>query len=346
MMQHILKELANLSGLRDRQEMDFALVKLLGHNKAWPVQSLKLLRAVGPVDDQRWLTRAKLEAPNVQPQRDQVWADWSTLPRLTDYPLRVASIMSEDVARSGSGPFTTVFPIDPQQSVCSLLEIESDQPLPAEAQGQIDSVLWIYQNLQGLLDYGEKDALTELLNRKTFDGAFLNATIEQTHQANIIHPERRSSQAGASYWLAVIDIDHFKRVNDNFGHLIGDEVLLLMARQMRLNFRFHDQLYRFGGEEFVVLMRCTDHADAATALERFRAKVEAHVFPQVNTITVSVGFAALRPDDTPGGAFDRADKAVYHAKAHGRNQVCSYSELVEAGLLTEAASTEQEADFF
>lgn len=345
-MQHILKELANLSGLRDRQEMDFALVKLLGHNKAWPVQSLKLLRAVGPVDDQRWLTRAKLEAPNIQPQRDQVWADWSTLPRLTDYPLRVASIMSEDVARSGSGPFTTVFPIDPQQSVCSLLEIESDQPLPAEAQGQIDSVLWIYQNLQGLLDYGEKDSLTELLNRKTFDGAFLNATVEQTHQANITHPERRSSQAGASYWLAVIDIDHFKRVNDNFGHLIGDEVLLLMARQMRLNFRFHDQLYRFGGEEFVVLMRCTDHVDAATALERFRAKVEAHVFPQVNTITVSVGFAALRPDDTPGGAFDRADKAVYHAKAHGRNQVCSYSELVEAGLLTETASTEQEADFF
>jgi PleD family two-component response regulator len=74
--------------------------------------------------------------------------------------------------------------------------------------------------------------------------------------------------------------------------------------------------------------------------------VQAHVFPQVNTITVSVGFAALRPDDTPGAAFDRADKAVYYAKAHGRNQVCSYAELVEAGLLIEAASTGQEADFF
>lgn len=346
MMQNILKGLAHLSGLRDRQEMDFALVKLLGQNKFWPVQSIQLVRAVGPQEDQRWLTRAKLVTPQAQPQRDQVWVDWSTLPRLTDYPLRVAAIMTEDVARSGSGPFTTVFPIDPQQSVCSLLEIESDQPLPAHAQAQIDSVLWIYQNLQGLLDYGEKDALTELLNRKTFDGAFLSATGEQTHQANLTHPERRNTQAGASYWLAVIDIDHFKRVNDNFGHLIGDEVLLLMARQMRLNFRFHDQLYRFGGEEFVVLMRCTDHADAATALERFRAKVEAHVFPQVNTITVSVGFAALRPDDTPGGAFDRADKAVYYAKAHGRNQVCSYSELVAQGLLLEAASTEQEADFF
>lgn len=345
-MQHLLKELAHLSGLRDRQEMDFALVKLLGHNKAWPVQSLKLIRAAGPLDDQRWLTRARLDAASGQPSRDQVWADCSTLPRLAEYPLRVAAIMTEAVACSGSGPYTTVFPIDPQQSVCSLLELQSDQPLTADAQAQIDSVLWIYQNLQGLLDYGEKDALTELLNRKTFDGSFLNATVEQTHQADMTHPDRRSHLGGASYWLAVIDIDHFKRVNDNFGHLIGDEVLLLMARQMRLNFRWSDQLYRFGGEEFVVLMRCADHADASCALERFRAKVQAHVFPQVNTITVSVGFTALRPDDTPGGAFDRADKAVYYAKAHGRNQVCSYSELVEAGLLIEAASTEQEADFF
>ena len=89
-----------------------------------------------------------------------------------------------------------------------------------------------------------------------------------------------------SYWLAVIDIDHFKRVNDLSGHLIGDEVLLLLARQMRVNFRFHDQLYRFGGEEFVVLMRCTNHADALAALERFRHQIEIHAFPQVGPITV------------------------------------------------------------
>ena len=346
MMQNILKGLAHLSGLRDRQEMDFALVKLLGQNKFWPVQSIQLVRAVGPQEDQRWLTRAKLVTPQAQPQRDQVWVDWSTLPRLTDYPLRVAAIMTEDVARSGSGPFTTVFPIDPQQSVCSLLEIESDQPLPAQAQAQIDSVLWIYQNLQGLLDYGEKDALTELLNRKTFDGAFLSATGEQTHKANLTHPERRHTPAGASYWLAVIDIDHFKRVNDNFGHLIGDEVLLLMARQMRLNFRFHDQLYRFGGEEFVVLMRCAGHADALAALERFRRQIEQNAFPQVGHITISIGFAPLRDNDTPSGAFDRADKAVYHAKTHGRNQVCSFTALVEAGELAEQSDGIEDVDYF
>ena len=100
-----------------------------------------------------------------------------------------------------------------------------------------------------------------------------------------------------------------------------------MAGLMRANFRFHDQIYRFGGEEFVVLMRCADHADAAAALERYRQKVQAHNFPQVGPTTVSVGFSALRSDDTPSSAFDRADKAVYYAKAHGRNQVCSYAEL-------------------
>ncbi len=77
---------------------------------------------------------------------------------------------------------------------------------------------------------------------------------------------RRHEQAQGSYWLTMIDIDHFKRVNDNYGHLIGDEVLLLLARLMRATFRFHDQLYRFGGEEFVVLLRCADHADVSAVL--------------------------------------------------------------------------------
>jgi GGDEF domain-containing protein len=74
--------------------------------------------------------------------------------------------------------------------------------------------------------------------------------------------------------------------------------------------------------------------------------VEEFVFPQVGTITVSAGFAALRPDDTPGGAFDRADKAVYYAKGHGRNQVRSYESLLAAGELAEEAANAKEADFF
>jgi diguanylate cyclase (GGDEF)-like protein len=135
------------------------------------------------------------------------------------------------------------------------------------------------------------------------------------------------------HWLGVIDIDHFKSVNDNYGHLIGDEVLLLLSRLMRSRFRFHDRLYRFGGEEFVVLMRCGSEEDAHHAFERLRTGVERYPFPQVGHITVSVGFTEVKIGDTPSGAFERADKAVYYGKTHGRNQVCSHAKLVASGEL-------------
>ena len=150
---------------------------------------------------------------------------------------------------------------------------------------------------------------------------------------------RRGCGPSLGTWLGVIDIDHFKRVNDSFGHLIGDEVLLLLSRLMRASFRFHDRLYRFGGEEFVVLMRCHSDADAAHALERLRHHTEAYGFPQVGRITISIGFTQVVPSDTPSGAFERADKAVYHAKEHGRNRVVGHADLVSRGLLVEEAKT-------
>ena len=345
-MKKLLRDLSFLSGLRDRQAMDFALVKLIGQSDLWQFNAVRLLRAVGPDNDQHWVTLGKVDRLNPSPERDQFWFDTSTLPRLSDFAQREEAVVTESVVRSGHGPFTTVFPIDTQASVCSVLEIESDTPVSADTETWVDSVLHLYENLQGLLDYGERDSLTELLNRKTFDGAFLRAAQVQAEQPELSLPDRRSTQAPGTYWLAVIDIDHFKHVNDNYGHLIGDEVLLLLARQMRANFRFHDQLYRFGGEEFVVLMRCTDHKDALAALERFRLQIEQHAFPQVGHISISIGFAPLRDNDTPSGAFDRADKAVYYAKSHGRNQTCSFVKLVEAGELAESSDGAEEVDFF
>jgi diguanylate cyclase (GGDEF)-like protein len=114
-------------------------------------------------------------------------------------------------------------------------------------------------------------------------------------------------------------------------------VLLLMSRLMRSSFRFDDRLYRFGGEEFVVLMRCADGEAAAHAFERLRGNVERHPFPQVGHITVSIGFTELKTGDTPNGAFERADKAVYFAKGHGRNQVRHHAELVASGHLADDA---------
>ncbi|MFA6262606.1 MAG: GGDEF domain-containing protein, partial [Bacteroidia bacterium] len=105
------------------------------------------------------------------------------------------------------------------------------------------------------------------------------------------------------------------------------------------SFRFSDQLYRFGGEEFVVLMRCANAGDAARALERLRDNVERYVFPRVGRITVSVGFTEVRATDTPSSAFERADRAIYFAKGHGRNQVASHAELVAGGRLVDDTRT-------
>jgi len=345
-MKQLLRDLSLLSGLRERQEMDFALVQLVLSCDLWQFQAVRLLRAVGPAHDQRWLTLARQRHGQATPERDQFWFDVSALPPLADFVHREEAIVTESVVRSGQDPCTTVFPIDTQASVCSLLEVESQQPVSADTEALIDSVLHLYENLQGLLDYGERDTLTELLNRKTFDGAFLRAASSQDAALDLGNAERRHLGAQQSYWLAVLDIDHFKLVNDSFGHLIGDEVLLLLARQMRNNFRWSDQLYRFGGEEFVVLMRCAGHDEAFAALERFRVLISQHAFPQVGQITISIGLAPLRENDTPSAAFDRADKALYFAKGHGRNQTSSFTTLVETGELVEASDGDDEVDYF
>lgn len=345
-MKTLIDGLADLTGLRDHDALDFAFIRLVQTLPQPHPVSVRLVRIVGEADDLRCMTCALLGAQDTEPQRDAVWTDWDALPALVNFPTRQAAIQSNKVEYAATLISTTVFPVGKNTGTSLVLELETAQPLAQDVEGLIQSVLQVYKNLLGLLDYGEKDALTELLNRKTFDGAFFKAAADQDTVGELGHPDRRLYSAGKSYWLAVLDIDHFKRVNDNFGHLIGDEVLLLLAQLMRSNFRFHDQLYRFGGEEFVVLMRCAEHSDAVSVLERFRCRVESHLFPQVGTITISTGFASLADNDTPSGAFGRADKAVYYAKGHGRNQVCSYLALVKAGELVEQVVETHDVDLF
>jgi diguanylate cyclase (GGDEF)-like protein len=115
---------------------------------------------------------------------------------------------------------------------------------------------------------------------------------------------------------------------------------------MRSHFRFHDQLYRFGGEEFVVLMRCHGEPEAFNVLERLRILTQQHLFPQVGTITISIGFTEIKAGDSPSGAFERSDKAVYYSKEHGRNQVSSFAGLIFKGEVTELVSNVGDVELF
>ena len=325
-MYQLIDTLAELTAIRDRDALDVALVKAI--QDVLQPENAAICRIVGDADNARWLTCAQINTGRVIPVSESGLA---ALPALGSFPVRQQACASQRPAHSAGAPWTTVFPLLDFSVSKGVLEIVTSQPLSEESHRVVCGVLRLYSNFQSLLDYGERDALTELLNRKTFDGAFLKATVEQKRLEDTLTDSRRPPVAAGNYWLAMIDIDHFKRVNDNFGHLIGDEVLLLLARLMRACFRHHDRLYRFGGEEFVALMHCDSEQDAYTVLERLRITTEQHQFPQVGTITISIGFSEVMQGDTPSGAIERADKAVYYAKEHGRNQVCSFAALVARG---------------
>ena len=307
--------------------------------------AIAIYRLVGEAGQQRWITRAKLAAGETVPSADPLWSELDSLPPLATKPDHARCLAAERTLAIGSSPPVTLFPIASDRESVGVLEVTTQTPMSEERQHVVDSILRIYRNFQGLLDYSERDTLTGLLNRKTFDECFLRLAMPSGGNPTAEEAPLRRDREAAQAYLGVIDIDHFKRVNDGFGHLIGDEVLLLMSRLMRSSFRHHDYLFRFGGEEFVVLMRCGDVADAVAAFERLRANVEGYAFPRVGRITVSVGFTELRPSDTPSACFERADKAVYHAKQNGRNQVHDYSDLVARGLL-EDSSRDSDVELF
>lgn len=348
-MPELVENLADLTALRDRDALDSALVTAI--NDLLQPASVAVCRVVGDRGNERWRVCAQLQTGETLTHSDSAWSAWDLLPVLAAHPLRLQALASRVPQQSSAGPWVAAFSLGGASGSAGVLELTTDAALSPERLHLVSTVLRLYLNFSNLLDYGERDALTELLNRKTFDGAFLKATLEQqaslgAQQGLPAPAERRAAAAAGTYWLAMIDIDHFKRVNDNFGHLIGDEVLLLLSRLMRAHFRFHDQLYRFGGEEFVVLMRCNGEDEACRVLERLRATTEKHPFPQVGTITISIGFAEIRMGDSPSGAFERADKAVYFAKEHGRNQVCGYAALVAHGKLAEQAANVGDVELF
>ncbi len=310
-------------------------------------QSVAIYRVIGEAGQQRWLTRARLRAGEATASADPIWVKPESLPLLDEHPMRRACLRTRTVSQVQTADgWVQHFPVSSDCDVVGVIEIATDTALGAPAQRMVSSVLRIYHNFQGLLDYPERDTLTGLLNRKTFDESFLKVLREVPSSAPAQGDDRRHGGEHPHYVIGVIDIDHFKRVNDGFGHLIGDEVLLLLSRLMRSSFRFHDLLYRFGGEEFVVLMRCDDPAHAGEAFERLRRNTESYAFPQVGRVTVSIGYTEVRGGDTPSSAFERADKAVYYAKANGRNQVHNHADLLASGAVQEAAVKVSDVELF
>ncbi|MDQ8038255.1 MAG: sensor domain-containing diguanylate cyclase [Pedobacter sp.] len=152
------------------------------------------------------------------------------------------------------------------------------------------------------------DPLTGVANRRALD-ARLNEEIA------------RAARHDAPLSLLMFDIDHFKSYNDEFGHVLGDDVLLCFAELLRMDIRQTDLVARFGGEEFVVLLPETTEEGARMLAERYRARVESTNFPG-KKITTSIGLAVWQPRfEQPEQFIDAADQALYAAKRAGRNRV-------------------------
>lgn len=170
---------------------------------------------------------------------------------------------------------------------------------------------------QTLNQLASRDALTQCWNRRMIDELFANSIAESTRKRS-------------KFSVMVLDIDHFKRVNDTFGHSGGDAALKHVVNILNTNLREYDQVGRYGGEEFVILLPATDRNEAWGVAERIRSAIQFQ--PTILNddlkieLTVSIGIAEFdrSRDANQSAFFERADKALYTAKQTGRNRIiCS-----------------------
>ncbi len=192
------------------------------------------------------------------------------------------------------------------------LLVQSGHKPPPGAPG---SVAWLQGLIDALCDLSSRDALTGLANRRSFEAA-LAREID------------RVARSGEPALLLILDIDHFKRVNDTYGHVVGDQVIKIVAEGLADCVRPMDLPARVGGEEFAVILPNCPPAFGQTVAERIRAKIESKIISLTPTqhlgVTVSVGgaFAPQWVRSSPSLWCERADLQLYRAKSEGRNRTC------------------------
>jgi diguanylate cyclase (GGDEF)-like protein len=334
-MDSLLKHMVDITGHRDHAMLDVAVISAVHELAA--ARRTRVLSLVATDAGQAVRQRACIGAEGASASSTDDVA-LAALPQLAACLAQHANSAS---ATGAAGESVLWMPIWIGDKVDTVLEIVRDGPFPADMVPMVTGIVGVYRNFQNLLDYSERDSLTGLLNRKTFDGQLTRML--QASGTQLAAPAGAGDECGQ--WLVVADIDFFKSVNDRYGHVFGDEVLIHVANMLVSSFRADDRVFRFGGEEFVILLRSATREQAHQIIERFRANLANHVFPQVGSVTVSLGYVQVRPGDSPVASLGHADQALYHAKTHGRNRSCHYDDVVAAGELQLPASNDT-AEFF
>jgi diguanylate cyclase (GGDEF)-like protein len=258
------------------------------------------------------------------PEMDEAWAGKVVFQR----------VPSEDQWGSALTVFCPL--LNSQNQVEAIFGIDFDAPtLAKEIHGElflIVFILWLLQILcalgcarlwlssqvafhtkterELLAGFANTDGLTGLHNRRFLEMRFAQ---EMDNDPAVLNPRA----------LLIFDIDRYKRINDTWGHLVGDQVLIDLASLLREQLRGRDVIARWGGDEFVVLLLETNGPEAEHVAELLRRRVEMRPFPPTDGVTCSFGLAGIHPNDTLEEVMKRADQALYQVKENGRNGVIS-----------------------
>jgi two-component system cell cycle response regulator len=332
----LLDQLSALTAIRDLELLEFSLLKTLHYS----------FRPLG-------LVLLRLDAKG-RPQTEIRYGEQQCIVKHEgiDIPGELESAIAylkateaREYVISGGATLQAVYTLHLTRSSSIYLIIATADQLSKLDAHLVAGMLQIYRNFCQLLRDSQTDQLTGLANRKTFDEC-VNKIYDLITPDQESVPNERRAGAPSAYWLAMVDIDHFKVINDRFGHLYGDEVLVLLGQMLKSAFREDDLIFRFGGEEFVLMIRCADQDASRRALERLRRSVAEHVFPQVGKVTISIGATRFTRETFAVTLLDYADQALYFSKKNGRDQVTFFEDMLAQGIATEEEIKPGSIDFF
>jgi len=347
----IIDSLGEITRHRDREVIEKSLLKTLAELS--PNQEFRLFRVLAKEGEEVMLgllaysINGYVETSGFHVERYELHPDIKQLVLSA-----IENKKIEQLADANNKLTHIIYPsLDQYNDVFAILVHVCGDGFEFDVSRFVFGLLKVYSNYLALIDDNQRDKLTQLLNRDTMDREItrilmINSGTYAALAAGIPIKRRKDTPV---YWLGVLDIDHFKAVNDNFGHLFGDDVLILVARQMQQVIRGEkDLLYRYGGEEFVIILQAVDLEEAKKAFNRLRGNIAEHSFPQVGTVTVSIGIVQITNQAGSSDIISQADQALYYVKEHGRNQVCCYEDLLQHSLIEQAEKNVSggEAEFF
>ena len=336
MANKILQSIIEITRQRDLDSLEYSLVAALA--EMVPVKTVSIYKRLD--EDNADAVEEVVQLSITSDEDNEQIYTWGPTPVIIDVgqqlkdclqsPAPLTYDMDNDLIR-------LLVPIVCDGNIIGALSLSSSENISSYAT-LIEAFVRIYSNYLIVFNESERDKLTGLYNRRTYDSKLRRLFVSQKHRqeqrvAFLDVNERRQKTTENHTWLAIFDIDNFKQINDNFGHVFGDEVLLTISQITKACFRNSDLLFRVGGEEFVVVLEPVTYGAANKIFDNFRESIASHNFSQIGRVTISIGYAKITGKDFPPEILERADKALYYAKEHGRNCIYNYEELIKEGRL-------------